>query len=176
VGPKKQIFQCETCGKVCRDTHNLNRHRRVHEKERKKEKEKSSYICDQCHRHCKNEEDLINHRKDHKRNGGGGVCKTCGQQFTTDLQLDRHKRHVHGVAMEDMESQPPPIDEAKKILYLDIASRQFENFPEALEKYENNAKDIFQTNRKLRSVSIAFCKCFNLLNQSINQSHIIGYS
>ncbi|XP_073829582.1 uncharacterized protein [Musca autumnalis] len=83
-------FKCEVCGKCCRNTENLKKHKiSKHTAEGKKR----LYECEICQKRFPSKWVLKNHKEIHKT-GSDYVCK-CGKGFATEERLRVHEKRNH---------------------------------------------------------------------------------
>jgi len=81
-------YKCTECGKCCRSSHDLAKHRRSHSGEK-------PFECTVCSKRFTQAGQLVVHSRIHCGEKPY-QCSLCGKCFSDSSTLQRHKRSVHG--------------------------------------------------------------------------------
>jgi hypothetical protein len=104
-GPRK-IIECLECGAELRGRPGLVNHYRVtHKKLPPGYENQEQFICEQCSDIFVNEDALTKHINNKHSHPEERQCPECGKEFSGQLYLGQHYKHIHGGVLPSMEDR-----------------------------------------------------------------------
>ena len=169
-------YQCEECGVSFPKLSQLLQHRRV-------ENHWKKYVCDICRKAFNRKDNLLQHIKKHA--DSQLHCDECGQMFSRQFSLNRHKERLHQVGSgqmrpEDENNLPASTRHIRKsddpqdfFTIQKIKEQRMEKFKTTASTYKVNFKDIEITEDIMNTLKKLFQAIFQRLTKDAKSDDLV---